>query len=154
MNTQYIAIAAGGLSLVAIFLGIWLIVKVRQIDRLRKELSLDESERKIDDVIVEHHDGIKKLNGQLDELGTYVSGLANANKKNYQKIGFVRFNPFGDTGGSISFVLALLDADNNGIVISSLHGREGNRVYAKEITSGGSKSQLTEEEQEAIKQAQ
>lgn len=153
MNYEYLAIGAASLSIILLFVCIWLFMRLRKIDSIRQEFYNGATTEKLDNVIADHHQEIKHLNSQLDELGQFANGLANANRKNFQKIGFVRFNPFGDAGGSISFVLALLDADNNGLVISSLHGREGNRVYAKEVKKGTSKSALTEEEQEAIKQA-
>ena len=67
--------------------------------------------------------------------------------------GLVRFNPFEETGGNQSFALALLDADGDGWVLSSLHARSGTRVYAKAIVGGRSDTGLSEEETTAIKQA-
>ena len=153
MEYQYIAISALVLSLILTGVLVWLALRVINIDRARKQLTLDIESKTVDDVLVSHDKEVKRLSTNLEELGQYVTGLANANKKNFQKIGFIRFNPFGDSGGSISFVLAMLDAENNGFVISSLHGREGNRTYAKEVKKGESKSELTEEEKQAIKEA-
>ena len=66
----------------------------------------------------------------------------------------MRFNPFReDTGGNLSFALALLDADDNGIVLSSLHSRQTTRVYIKAITAGQADQQLSEEESAALRQA-
>ncbi len=70
-----------------------------------------------------------------------------------QKVGLVRFNPFDDGGGNFSFSLALLDAHQTGVVITSMHGRQQNRIYTKKITQGQSESELTEEESQAITQA-
>lgn len=70
-----------------------------------------------------------------------------------QKIGFVRFNPFQDTGGDNSFAIALLDYHNNGIVVSSLYTRDGVRVYAKHIERGQSRHQLSREEIHVLKEA-
>lgn len=153
MIYQYIAIAAVCLS---VFLGLalgWLWMRVMRIDRVRKQFLIDDENKMVDTVLVSHDTEIKRLSTQLEAVEQHSAGLANANRKNFQKIGFVRFNPFGDAGGSISFVVALLDADNNGIILSSLHGREGTRTYAKEVKNGQSPSQLTEEEQKAIQQA-
>jgi len=82
--------------------------------------------------------------------------IENENSKKYlQKVGFTRFNPFTDTGGDQSFVLALLDANNSGVVISSLHSRESTRIYAKKIDCGKSSGQaLSKEEAEVVRQAQ
>ena len=71
----------------------------------------------------------------------------------FQRVGLVRFNPFEDTGGNQSFALALLDAEGNGWVLSSLHARSGTRVYAKAIREGRPEGALSEEEAAAIKQA-
>jgi hypothetical protein len=65
----------------------------------------------------------------------------------------VRYNPFEETGGNQSFALALLDADGNGWVLSSLHARAGTRMYAKAISGGRAEAGLSAEETAAIAQA-
>lgn len=70
-----------------------------------------------------------------------------------QKTAVVRFNPFQNAGSDQSFSLTLLDEEKNGIVISSLYGREINRIYAKPVKAGASEYQLTEEEKKAIQKA-
>lgn len=76
------------------------------------------------------------------------------NRINFQKFALVRFNPFEDTGGDQSFAVALLDGENNGIVISSLHSRSSTRVYAKEVKSGkSSQHQFSKEEKEVVEKA-
>jgi Protein of unknown function (DUF4446) len=62
----------------------------------------------------------------------------------------VRFNPFADGGGNFSFSLALLNDYNTGVIITSMHGRQQNRIYAKKIEKGKCDIQLTEEEQQSI----
>jgi|SRR3989344_3880386 len=72
----------------------------------------------------------------------------------FQKVGLIRFNPFADIGGDQSFVLALLDGNNNGIVITSLYSRTGVRWYVKTIKKGkGIEHELSQEEKEALKKA-
>lgn len=71
-----------------------------------------------------------------------------------QKIGLVRFNPFVGTGGNQSFSLAILDGEGSGLVITSLHSREGTRLYTKPIKNGKSQSDLSKEEQAALKIAE
>lgn len=153
MIYQYIAIVAVCLSVLLGLALAWLWMRVMRIDRVRKQFLIDDENKMVDTVLVNHETEIKRLSAQLEAVEQHSASLAHANKKNFQKIGFIRFNPYGDAGGSISFVVALLDADNNGVVISSLHGRDGTRTYAKEIKNSVSQSQLTEEEQQAIQQA-
>lgn len=72
----------------------------------------------------------------------------------FQKSALLRFNPFEDAGGDQSFVAALLDGNDNGFIISSLHSRSGTRVYAKEVKNGKSTTHsLTKEEKEALEKA-
>jgi hypothetical protein len=70
-----------------------------------------------------------------------------------QGVGVVRFNAFQNTGSDLSFAVALLDAHRNGVVISSIYGREESRTYAKPVSGGKSAYQLGEEEQEAMNRA-
>ena len=65
----------------------------------------------------------------------------------------VRFNPFEDTGGNQSFALAILDAQGNGFVVSSLHSRGGTRVYGKTVAGGKAETALSHEEAEALRLA-
>jgi hypothetical protein len=73
--------------------------------------------------------------------------------KTIQKIGIVRFNPFSEVGGNQSFVIALLDNQDNGFVISSLFIDQSSRVYTKMIRNGKSDHKLSKEENEAIARA-
>jgi len=73
---------------------------------------------------------------KTEELGKKVTEIEKDIPCHIQKIGLVRFNPFAETGGNQSFCLALLDDNENGLVISSLHSRENTRVYAKPVKTG------------------
>lgn len=91
---------------------------------------------------------------ELDNLVKKLESEVKQNKLHLQKVGFKRFNPFTNTGGNQSFTLCLLDENNTGIVISSLHSRESTRLYAKKIIKGKSSSiSLSAEEQEVVKEA-
>ena len=79
--------------------------------------------------------------------------LEGAQRRAFQRVGLVRYNPFEETGGNQSFALALLDANGDGWVLSSLHARSGTRVYAKAIKGGRAEAGLSAEETEAIRQA-
>ena len=70
-----------------------------------------------------------------------------------QHVGVVRFNPFQDKGGDQSFVVAILDAHSDGVVIASLSSRLDTRIYAKPVVGGQSTYALTNEEKEAIARA-
>jgi hypothetical protein len=66
----------------------------------------------------------------------------------------VRYNAFGDQGGHQSWSLALLDATQTGVVITGLLGREETRMYVKQLREGVPDRELSDEEAQAVAQAQ
>jgi len=107
--------------------------------------SLKESLEKILDVYGKNKKDILRLSEAISKLE--IEGASHL-----QRIGIVRFNPFSDTGGSQSFTIAMLDKNDNGIVMTSLYARTGNRWYIKYIKAGsGLDVELSKEEKSAIK---
>lgn len=96
---------------------------------------------------------IEQLEKTVQELSSKAQMLRQGIEKAVSKVGVVRFNPFRETGGDQSFVIALLDEHQNGLVIMSHYMKEYNRVYTKPILGGTSEYSLCEEEKEAIKKA-
>ncbi|MEK7447765.1 MAG: DUF4446 family protein [Patescibacteria group bacterium] len=97
----------------------------------------------------------KEVENYAKKVEIEMAKISKKMQKSIQKIGFVRYNPFGknDTGGNQSFSIALLDKDDSGFVITSMHAREGTRVYAKPVSEGKSTNTLSDEEIEAVKKA-
>ena len=104
----------------------------------------------LNDVIASAEDNKKTL----DRLASAYDKLNKDGVSHIQKIGLVRFNPFRDTGGDQSFILALVDGQDTGVIISSLHTRTGTRWYAKGVVRGrGVEYDLSEDEVRALKGA-
>lgn len=70
-----------------------------------------------------------------------------------RRVGLVRYDAFAEMGGRISFSVALLDQDANGVVISAINGRTETRCYGKAVLNGSSEQELSPEEKDAIAQA-
>ncbi|MBM3250945.1 MAG: DUF4446 family protein [Candidatus Nealsonbacteria bacterium] len=90
------------------------------------------------------------LEKKVDKISQEFSDLKKKSRLFVQKVGMVRYNPFSGVGGDQSFSIALLDANNNGVIITGIYNREGSRVYAKPIKDGQSEYSLSDEEKEAI----
>jgi hypothetical protein len=97
--------------------------------------------------ILEEFNQLKK---EFEKVLKKFEELKEREKFNIQKVGIVRFNPFEEVGGNQSFSIALLDGKDNGVVITSLYLKEGNRVFAKPIKEGKSEFNLSKEEISAI----
>jgi len=95
----------------------------------------------------------KVLQNNFQQLLLEVEKIKKEQVFSIQKVGLIRYNPFSEVGGNQSFSLALLDAQDNGVVITSLYNREGNRVYSKPIEQGQSSYPLSAEEIKAIELA-
>ncbi len=151
-NIETIVIGLVVVVLILLVLVAWL---GRQVSTLRTRLTgLTRGEDgDLGDVLGAHLERVHVLGQVVDRLDTRTSRLEAAAPRAFQRVGLVRFNPFEDTGGNQSFALALLDAEGNGWVLSSLHARTGTRVYAKAIRAGRSDGALSDEETAAIKQA-
>jgi hypothetical protein len=108
----------------------------------------------IEEVVTEQTKIIRDVKNDIKKLSDWNEKLQKISDISITKVGVVRFNPFKDTGGDQSFAVALLDSNNNGLVISSLYSREGTRIYTKPIEAGKSINyNLSEEEQSAIAKA-
>ena len=99
-------------------------------DVLKKQSNFEKEIKEISDRI-----------GKLEDLSAFF----------IQKVGIVRYNPFSKIGSNQSFSIALLNGNNNGIVITSLYNGDENRVYSKPIKNNKSNYKLSNEEKEAIK---
>ena len=97
---------------------------------------------------------------ELDELSEATmknrAEIRKMNEKllsNFQKVGILKYDAFHEMGGKLSFVLTLLDGNNSGYIINSVHSREGCYNYIKEIVNGESYIELSEEEMESLQKA-
>ncbi|MCL5666397.1 MAG: DUF4446 family protein [Patescibacteria group bacterium] len=141
------ALIIGLLALLASLYASW---QIMSFNRLRRDLFTGSNGLDLEKTL---RILAQELNGLREEqvfLEQSLEQLKSDSRFTLQKIGLVRFNPFADGGGNFSFSLALLDGNNSGVVLTSMHGRQQNRIYTKKIQAGKSEMALTEEEQQAI----
>lgn len=153
-----LGISVIGALVVIVLLLVWNIFLQLGVSRVRKnqqQLFSGKSGTDLEKIILDHAKNMKELDRDIQDLYGISNQIHNLASRSVHKVGVVRFNPFKDLGGDQSFSIALLDGENSGLVISGLHTREGNRVYAKPVEKGKAvKHPLTEEEAEAIKRAE
>ena len=139
-----------------IFLALWNVLLQIQHWQIRKKLKTFFNGKKASDlegVLFEEIKRLKKAEEGIKGLSKNLKSVEKMAERSIQKASVVRFNPFKETGGDQSFVVALLDSRDNGLVITSLFTRQGNRVYSKPIKEGKSTYPLSKEETEALKKA-
>lgn len=153
-NLVLIIISLGVLlSLILIFL-LFLFFRTRRICKTSQAFFSGKNGADLEQIILSQQKEIQSLDKDIQELFEASNKIYTLAHHGLHKVSVVRFNPFKELGGNQSFVVALLDGNKSGVVISSLHTREGTRIYSKPILEGKSeKYTLTEEEKEAIKSA-
>ena len=152
----YLAVIVVVLAVVVLLLLLLVLVQARRIGRLDarlRGLARGADGRSLEAVLESYLDKVDGVARDIGVVSARTTTLEAAGRKAFSRVGLVRFNPFEETGGNQSFALALLDADGNGWVLSSLHARAGTRVYAKAVTGGRSDAALSDEEATAIRQA-
>ena len=153
-----LGISVVGAVVVVVALLVWNIFLQLNVGRMKKnqqQLFSGKSGVDLEKVILDHSQNLKELDKDIQDLYGISNKIHDLASRSVHKVGVIRFNPFKDLGGDQSFSIALLDGQNNGVIISGLHTREGNRVYAKPVEKGKAvKHPLTDEENEAIKIAE
>lgn len=90
---------------------------------------------------------------ELRALRAEVAALRAEGAGALRHLGVVRYDAFGDTGGRLSWSVALLDDRGDGVVLTTIQGRGESRSYAKPIDAGVSSAPLSAEEEQAVGQA-
>jgi len=109
--------------------------------------------KSLEEVVLRHIDNMENVSLKAKELEEEMDRLDNRLKLCIQKVGIVRFNAFDDVGSDLSFSIALLDHNDDGVVITSIYGRNDCTTYAKPIERGNSRYTLSAEELLAIERA-
>lgn len=151
--TFYVMIGLGALSLVSIIVLIITLCKVKSLRRRVDSLTRGKDTESMEDIILNFFERIESLEEGEKTTRSDLKDIKENLKVTYQKKGLVKYDAFREMSGDLSYSLALLDKENNGVLISSMYSREGCYTYAKDIVNGESKINLSEEEAEALKQA-
>ena len=121
----------------------------KRLERYRYLFKGNE-DRDLESVLVNLSKKSHMLNDNLRNLEEKVAANLVREEMHLQNWALIRFKAFQNTGSDQSFALALLDAAGDGVVMSSLSGRDESRVYCKPVEHGQSVYPLTDEEIEAI----
>lgn len=133
---------------------IFLLTRERRMRKKMQAFFSGKEGRDLEEVLLDQQKEVHELDQEIQELFEISNQLRELCLKSLHKTSVIRFNPFKEVGGNQSFSVVLLDGKNSGVIISSLHTREGTRVYAKPVLTGNTNGfPFTEEEKLAIKQA-
>lgn len=152
----YLLIAVGVLVILMIIVIILLSIQISKASKLKKRLDkfmIGKDGMSLEEDIVGLCEDNKFLKNSTDKNKKDIRNLYKRMESAYQKMGLVKYDAFNQMGGQLSFSLALLDENNNGFILNSVHSTDGCYSYTKEIKNGTCAISLGTEEAEALAMA-
>src|SRR5690606_11436230 len=153
---QYGFVAIAVLILLALIQFIMLLstqAKLRKLTKRYNHMINSQGVENLEGVLSKIH---QQVGDHQQELGNHkqkIDALIKQQPLHKSKIAITRYNAFSDKGSDLSFSMAIIDANKDGVVISGIHSREGGYVYGKPVEKGQSKYSLTPEEIKVIEEA-
>ena len=145
-----------GLAVLTVALMILTLVCFSQYRKLYRRYDMfmrGKDAETLEDIILDLMDEAVVRQATDKESKDQLKSLTRQVRASYQKIGIVKYNAFKGMGGNLSFVIALLDDNNSGFILNSVHSREGCYLYIKDVEKGSTDVLLGAEEKEALERA-
>jgi uncharacterized protein YlxW (UPF0749 family) len=145
-------VANGVLALLALLLVFVAILAQR---RLRRTLRVTRGARGNELLLAlrEHGDDLDVLETAVIDLQARVAAAEDDLALCTRRVAMVHYDAFPDMGGKLSFSLAMLDEQGDGVVLSIINGRSETRVWGKQVIAGSSRQRLSDEESKVLEQA-
>jgi uncharacterized protein DUF4446 len=151
-TAAWLAIAAGGVALLALLLTFFCWRELRRV-RAAQTVLLGGGKGDLVDFAVSLQGRIDDLHRAVDEVAAALTRVDRRVDESVSKTSIVRYDAYQDTGGHQSASIALLDSARSGVVLSAIQGRDYARIYVKELDRGRAPVALSPEEQEAVERA-
>lgn len=154
IDIGYVLLGVAGFSVILFLMVIILFAKNKNLKKKYKSFMSGTNGKDLEEIILSRFSEIDNLKLENKKIKTKLEGISETLLTTYQKMGIVKYDAFKEMGGKLSFSLAMLNANNDGFIINSMHSsREGCYTYIKEILKGESYVVLAEEEKLALEQA-
>ncbi|QGU96744.1 DUF4446 family protein [Clostridium bovifaecis] len=142
-----------GLSIIVIILLIVMLSTLRSLNKLEskyRKLTRGINNKNLEEIIVNYLDNIDGIKEKTEEVKLKQEQLSHQLKTCIQKVSILRYKAFEDVGSDLSFSVALLNDNNDGVILTGIYGRNDSTVYAKPIDKGISRYDLSQEEEEVL----
>jgi hypothetical protein len=153
LDMGYVLLGLAGFTLILFIIIIVLLIKQSKLNKKYKKFMTGADGKNLEGRIIERFseiDNLKLESKKINKLESISDNLLIV----YQKVGIVKYDAFKEMGGKLSFAIAMLNDNNDGFIINSMHSsREGCYTYIKEIIKGESFVVLAEEEKLALEEA-
>lgn len=149
-DLTYLFIASYVLILILFIIAIIQTVKLSKITKKYKKFMLGKNAKSLEKDIEGIYEDNKFIKASTEKNRKDIQSLYRKFESAFQKVGIVKYDAYNQMGGQLSFSLALLDENDNGFVLNSVHSTEGCYSYTKEIKNGLCEISLGDEEKKAL----
>ena len=150
VDIGYILVGIAGVLLIFMIILIVLIAKYNKLKKRYDRFMKGKNAASLEENVHGVFEDMKLLKTYVDKNKKDIRILYKNMERTFQKLGIVKYDAFNHMGGQLWFSLALLDENNDGFIINSVHSSEGCYSYTKEIKGGTSGISLGKEEQQAL----
>lgn len=152
-NTALFILILLGLYVVLLILFFAIVLSMRKSLKRYKGLLRGIDGKNLEEILLEKGKTLEHVLLEMEIFKDIAKNAEEHSKNSIQKVGLVRYNAFEDTGGDLSFALALLNSEADGVVFTGIFSQEESRTYCKAVHKGESKQMLSREERKAIARA-
>ena len=143
----------GVLAVILLALVINLSLKVSYMKKRYRKMMTGADGVNLERMLMGHLNEIQAVSDDNAAIKQENERLNDLLKLAITRVGVVRFRAFDDMGSDLSYAVALLDSYNDGVILTSIFGREDSRSYVKPVEKGHSSYTLMPEEQQALDEA-
>ena len=150
-------VKAGIVALILILFLVLLIMQIRLMGKFKKlyrtydRFMRGKDMESMEETVLAQFERIEALEKSNEEKDRQIESIFENLQHVYQKTGLVKYDAFREMSGKLSYAVALLDKEDNGILVNSMYSREGCYSYVKTISGGKCSIEMSEEEQKALK---
>lgn len=148
----YIIYIVFGVAIFCLITFILLMVNLSKMKKIQKkyETFMLKDDVDLENLLIHYAKKVNTVEAKEENILKEISSLSNKLKYCTQKVGVVRYNAIEKVGADLSFAIAMLDAEDNGVVLNGIYSRDGSYIYSKPIKAGTSTYRLSDEEIQAI----
>lgn len=151
IKSETFLIVVAVINIVLLILYIANLMSLKKINKnYKKFMKKIGNGNNIDEMLRKYIDKVEEVENKNNEIVEYCKRLDQELSLCIKKIGMVRYSAFKDTGSDLSFALALLNDNNDGVILNGIYSREMSNIYAKQVKEGKTNSKLSEEEMHAL----
>lgn len=151
LTSKGFLIVIAAISLILLILYICNLAKLNRINknynRFMKKIG---NGKNIEEMLRNYMDKVEEVDLKNKDIIKYCERLDKEISLCIKKVGMIRYSAFKDTGSDLSFAVALLNDNNDGVLLNGIYSREMSNIYAKQIREGKTNSKLSDEERQAL----